>query len=522
MGLLDRVKAGWSAFRGGQGAEWKADEPKADEPKAAADTQVDISRNPDRASPVARMSMAGLTPGAWYGDQRNQTSHNRGWPYLALLKLAEQCASATLNVYDASESKVEKAFAPDDHSSETAGLKPIPDHPAAKLLKRPNPKDDLAQFLKRAVFQYGLTGGCVLWEVRDFSGRPVNLYVLPRAWLTFQRPDYRRPLGYYRVNAGFGNVYGWVDGGQIPTTFELDYRATAQFGDPHSLYPGEYYSRLTACAELIDINFLTDTEVRSEMANGMKPGTVFTATDAQALGMTPEQAKEWQAHIEATHAGPDNAGKTLVLAGFSPTPMQPPPDPKVEARQQNHDNMFTLFGVPDIATGRAQDGSYSSHAATMKAFTENTVQPVLDMIGSMFTHRWQPIYGDDYKAELKAKGYDDPDMSAKRSGSILEAAKAGGASWNEWRTSIGLSPRPELDQIQQPQTAGAAPGQPGEVPGGDLGGDSDMDLTPSLDDDDSSPDLGVPTDTTTGIPDASKANMPKAPSWSRQSLNGVH
>lgn len=494
-----------------QGA-WGASQPQS---------QADASRYPDRASPVARLSMAGLLPTSFFsGDRRNETEHNKGWTYLSLLKLAEQCAASSVNVYDASEAQkavrrgwVTKGSGPDDQAGQQSKLSALPDHPIARLLKRPNPIDDQGQFIKRAVFQYGLTGGCVIWEVRSAAGRPTNLYVLPRAWLQYQRADERRPMGFYVVTATTGNVYGWGQWGFAPMRFELDIRSTIRFGDPHSLYPGEYYSRLTACDELIDICNATDKEVLSEMLNGIKPGLAFALRDGQQL--TKDQFDQLIIELKARHAGPNNAGEVLILGGMEPVPLQPPPDGKVDSRNQNREFIQRIFGIPEVAFGSADSGTYSGNAAVMKAFTENTVSPITGMMASAFTHRWSPIHGDDFKVEIKPPAFDDPEMKLKAAGEIKDAVKSGGASWNEWRAAMDLPPKEGLDEIKEPAPPpmpGQPPGQPGDPAAG--GADDDMDLgVDDLADD----DAAVP-----GLDDPNRQDVPRQTPRFSFSKNGSH
>jgi phage portal protein BeeE len=487
-------------------------------------TSADVQRHPNLAPKLGRMFAGGVVPsGLLPWDQRNATEHNQGMVYLSALKNAENIAAATVNVYDTSwaqkngKNQVRKAFKPDDQAGEATGREACPDHPIAKLFAAPNPVDDQSQFLKKCAFQYYLTGGCLIWDVRNTANAPIEWYVIPRAWAQYQRPATDYPLGYYRVTNNLGWMYqNWTAG--LGTTFNLDIRATIRFGDPHALYPGEYYSRLTACAEELDVYFATIRKIASGLRNGVKPGLAFKLTEG--VNLSKEQVEQWQAHFEAEFVGVDNAGRTLVTGPFDPVDLQPPEDGSTETRDQNRTQVQRTFGTPDMAFGALETGTYSGNAAVGRAYSWATLRPPCGMIATAVTRRYQPLYGDDFKTEIEPADYDDPEMSMKRSTMLVDMAKSGGASWNEARLSIGLPPRPELDEIQKPQEPGAMPGQDdGGLDLGigddtaDAGGQDGADTFGSL-------DLGVgdlSDDQTTGWKDRSQAGRPK-PSFS---LNGT-
>jgi hypothetical protein len=485
----------------------------------------DVHRHPERAPKLDRMRAGGVLPsGMLQWDQRNATEHNQGMVYLAALKIAEEIGSATLNVYDASWSKgqrggfqVRKAFEPDDQAGEQARLKAVPDHPIAKLLKAPNPVDDQTQFLKKATHQYLLTGGCLIWDVRNSANKPIELYVIPRAWTQYQRPTSEYPLGWYRVTNNLGLMYGgWTAG--LGATFPLDIRATVRWMDPHALHPGEPYSRLTACSEEIDLYFATVRKIVSGMRNGIKPGIVFKLVEG--INLSDEQFRQFQSHLEAEFVGVDNAGRTLLTGPFEPVPLQPPEDGNTEARDQNRIQVQRTFGAPDAIFGALDVGTYSGIAAIMKTHGNATLRPICQMIAGALTRRFQPIHGDDFKVEMKPSDYDDPEMSLKRSGgSLFEGMKARAVYINEWRVSIGLPAKPEFEKLADPEpAAGGAPGQ--DAGGLDLGVDDAANAGGDADSDSVDLDLGVGDlgdDQTTGWKDRSKAGMPR-PSFS---LNGT-
>lgn len=97
---------------------------------------------------------------------------------------------------------------------------------------------------------------------------------------------------------------------------------------------------------------------------GIKPGIVvkFPAT------VTPEQAEEWREIFQATHAGPENAGKAIVVglgADVKDLPVSLADAQYVESNQMTAEEIGAIYGVPRSflnlsggGTGGAADSDY--------------------------------------------------------------------------------------------------------------------------------------------------------------------
>ena len=144
----------------------------------------------DRKLATAHAVAVGLTPGFNISNHYRETENNRGWTYVAIHTAAKMVSSATISVFDRKQSIV-KAFAPD---APTKAETPDPTHHIARLLKHPNTMVPGTTFLYQISQQIRLTGCALIWEEVNAFGVPVRLWVIPRAWCSFQpaTPAYGR------------------------------------------------------------------------------------------------------------------------------------------------------------------------------------------------------------------------------------------------------------------------------------------------------------------------------------------
>jgi phage portal protein BeeE len=495
MGFLDRFRAARRAFASPQDT---AGSP-ADAPASA-----DIAKRPDLPFPV-RAAMAGALPGYFISDHFRELESCVEWVWVASTNKAKQYAQATPSIKV--PGAVKKAFqsapdAPDDDKTSN------PNHPFLKLLRRPNPLTSGSIFMYQVGQQIELTGGCVVWVRRNQLNQPAELWPIPRGWLYYQRPTADYPYGYWRVTPAHNRWTGWYGGPSTSVNqWNLDVRDTLQVGWPSPLYPGEFQSSLAACSRLIDVATQTETAVAAKMRNAIFPAVLLSIVSANGQAADPlvqDQIDQLKAQVKAAYAGADNAGTTLIgnniaLQEFGQTmeAMQ-----GTESRNQAREFVFNVFGVPPSATGAVEETSYAAFSAAMKAYISLSIDPVLMIVGEALSHlagrTWPGI-----EIHYDARVYDDPQLQITRGAQILEAVKAGGATWNEWRVTQSLPRRPDCDElVQQPDPNAMAMGPDGQpVPGAGGGADGavgappddgepfGMDLTPEL-----------PDSTTTGTP----------------------
>jgi phage portal protein BeeE len=486
-------------------------QPPADDPAAAI-------RN---ASPATRAVALGHAPQYPLTDHANELRHNTGWTYPAVRAIGRQYAQASVTVYDASRvgrkgsrlGYITKEHAADAPAEERT---PVQDHPIARLMKRPNKLKSGHEWRYQIAQQVALTGGCVIWELRNELGQPLELYVLPRGWLTYQTPSERFPLGTWRVYPSRVAAGAWTTGlaGAYATGFHVDVRETIFFGWPDALVPGEFTSPMAACDRIIDIAEQADEATWAALVNAPRPGMILSVDQVGAL--SPQQLEAIKSEIELHKSGSANAGKTLVLQNVRKEDLGTPISElqAVDVRNQALEQTLLVHGVPTLVIGKLDGATYSGNAAAVNAWVELGIAPDLALLGGVLTHRWQSLYGRDFSIEFNPKRYDDPTLDLTKTDKLLAAFDKGVVTGNEVRASLKLPPRPDLDELKAPEPApGGMPGDPNGAPAGAAPDSAADPFDLGMDD--------LSDDDTTGTADASKAGMPRAtPRFSLPSRNG--
>lgn len=387
----------------------------------------------DRKLATAHAVAVGLTPGFNISNHYRETENNRGWTYVAIHTAAKMVSSATISVFDRKQSIV-KAFAPD---APTKAETPDPAHHIAKLLKRPNTMVPGTTFLYQISQQIRLTGCALIWEEVNAFGVPVRLWVIPRAWCSFQPATPAYPLGYYRVQPVSGAVNSTYFNLPNMSGFFLDARLVIRVYWPSPMYPGESVSPLSACSMMIDIADEQDTATFSAYQNAPTP-TLHINIDG-SVAMTEEQRLALQQQLAMRNAGSINAGRPLVTQNAEVSPLGVPLSElnQVEARNNSRENIFAIQQITQGAAGVTESTAYAAFVASVKQTTELSIQPELDLIAGVLTHRWQAIYGDDFRIQMDARNCDDPQVTLAQT----QAKVASGVyTDNEIRAAFGDGP----------------------------------------------------------------------------------
>lgn len=439
------------------------------------------------ATPTQRAFAVGATPGQPVTNKWEELAHDTSWNYIGIHTVAKQWAQADWVAYDESETRqpVRKSHAADAPSAQWT---PVPDHPALKLLNRPNPMMSRMKFMYIVGSHLRLTGGWLILEIRSkITGKPIELWPLPRAWTTWMPPTQECPLGEFQVLNPRG-MTGYWGNNPLASGFRVDVRECSVSGWPHPMNPGEQISPLSACSRIIDIIEQTDATVWSSLYQAVHNGLILIL-DPNA-GPTDEPAiKQLSEAYRSTKGGPGNAGKAAAMVGVKS--IERPSIPlselmAVEVRNQNKDFGLGIQGVPGVATGiRSEVGSYSGDAATFNGFAELGIQPDIDLFGAEMTMRWQRYWGENFRLEGHAKRIDDPIIDLQRIEKLQAAYETGLAKGNEVRAAMKLPPLPELDELKAPEPQPGAIGPDGQpipgAPGQDQSDEFDLSLDDELD-----------------------------------------
>lgn len=496
--------------------------------------------NPFRMSVEQQGWLAGTMPGWWISDHMEELRHFVSWIYVSVHKIAQQWAQAKVCIYDKSEEQDQadefakrfadrpdivslakmcrswrkKSFTPDVSEEQET---PIPDHPVAKLLERPNPFVSGRSFRYQVACQLRLTGGYYIWKVPDQRGMPTHLWVIPRGWARPMAPTGTYQNGYFQITPIF-NTFTMGVVSPSSSTYQVPYEQMIMGGYRSPLYPGEFQSPLSACSQIIDIMEQTDLATWSSFLNSVKPSMVFNLDPRNGTNITEAQLEQFTSDLEKFKAGANNAGKVLAMLGLTVQQMMSGPSELdyVNGRDQNRKNVFGIQGCSETVAGFGSSTSYSEAAVAAKTTIEFSVQPDLEDFGDGMTHEFQPFYGDDFRIQLEAHNYNDPELQMQMIDKTAAAFTAGVVSANEYRADLKKPPLPDpiadipavllqpmLPEIGAPETG--IPGSDGEDPYAAFAGSGE----------------DLPTETDSGQSKPELAGKPTEKAWPRFTLNGL-
>ena len=308
-------------------------------------------------------------------------------------------------------------------------------HPIIDLLRRPNPMQSGAQYVRSKVGFFLLSGNG--YEERVTIGGAVReLYQLRPDRMQIVPGNNGFPLAYqYRNN---GRVVRWdVD----PSTLDSDVRHIKSFNPLDDWYG---LSPIEAGAYAIDQNNQSMIWMQALLQNSARPsGALVTDKDKD---LSDDQFERLKAQIEDQYSGARNAGRPMLLEGgldwkqmgLSPVDMQ-----IIETKFSSARDVALALGVPPQLLGIPGDNTYSNYQEARLAFWEDTVIPLLDLIAD----DWNQWIAEPQGVELRPDIDSVPAIADKRQTLWEMADKATDLTINERRAIKGYEPVPGGDQI---------------------------------------------------------------------------
>jgi HK97 family phage portal protein len=237
-----------------------------------------------------------------------------------------------------------------------------------------------------------IAGNAYLESVPSTSGAPSELYAL--------RPDRMRvipgsqgwPEGYeYRVGAKSIRFAQSEDAAPI-----LHIKTFHPLDDHYGLSP------LEAAAIPVDVHNAASRWNKALLDNAARPSgaVIYKSTDGNTL--SDDQAASLKHSLETQHQGAGNAGRPILLEGdldwkpmgFSPTDMEFMKGKDAAARE-----IALAFGVPPLILGLPGDNTHANYAEANRAFTAQTIRPLVNKTLSALSHWLSPKFGGDLSIE---------------------------------------------------------------------------------------------------------------------------
>lgn len=529
--------------------------------RPAAPPQVEKSRSNTQRNSNLRMVLSGGAPGMWASDHYQESLHCTGWNFAAVHAFAIQFAMAHVAVYGRRSRKSQRAREPfpddpidalqkrldrltsksiqtENQTQDAQERIPLDhDHPLVALMRRPNPDQSGTQFRYQMAQQLGLTGGALVWTLRDKRtkydrrGTPREQYIIPTGLAQPQAPSARYPYGWYRVlpMAVFGinlDPDGFAPGGTMGSLLvnggEIDKREVRGIGWPHPLYVNDWLSSLSAGALQTDTIEEMERSIVARFRNEGRPGLIFGWESIDIWGSVAKEEKDaFRDDVRARNSGTHNTGNDLIK----------PPGMTVESFDNNpremdytgsiplaRNNVLAMHQTPQTVVGLNDVISYAALFASLKQYVELKVTPNLVMAFEEIGEEVCPAYGPGHSLEAKARSIDDPALHGQKMDRLqtrglvtIDEARAdegkpphtdpeygklpSGTTWQAWQQvkQAAEQQKQQAEQAKQQAAQGGGGGNPlealmgggdGGQGGGQPGGTADK--------------PGQPTDTATG------------------------
>lgn len=396
-----------------------------------------------RFAVALRTALGAGQPGSWYSDHRQESEQFTGWTFVAIRAICLQAMQASVVVYDDSingskQKQLRRHLRADSgyglsrslYAGESGASIPLPnDHGLCQILKHPNPTQSGAAFRYERVLQLQLTGTCIVWNVPNQFGKTVQRYVIPTAIASPVAPTTDLPEGGYKIQtpsfrydldafAGSFRSSGMLQQ-VLEKVIPLSQLQITRW--PHPLYKDDGQSPVSAGARWIDSANQIDAARWAQMNNGADPSIVVTC--GKGMNPTREELEAAAAMFDQKYGGTENTGKAIFTTGEQVVSLTASPREMdynasfVELR----DAILALHGVPGIAAGISDGGSYAAFYASLKQFISLTVQPVLDLLAEDDTEHLAPQFGKNLTVEIEATQVDDPDLLEKRLATDIRA-----------------------------------------------------------------------------------------------------
>jgi len=227
-----------------------------------------------------------------------------------------------------------------------------------------------------------------------------------------------------------------------PNTGDSDISHTKLF-NPQDDWYGQ--SPIEAGAYAIDQHNEAMTWMQALLQNSARPsGALVSKAD---LPLSDDNFHRLKTQIEDQYSGASNAGRPMLLEGgldwkqmgLSPTDMG-----IIEAKYSSARDVSLAFGVPPQLIGIPGDNTYANYAEARLAFWEDTVIPLVGLLGANLTNWLGPMFGG---VELRANMDAIPAIIDKRAKLWEMADKSTDLTINERRELKGFEPIPGGDTI---------------------------------------------------------------------------
>ncbi|MDO7847462.1 phage portal protein [Hymenobacter sp. M29] len=305
---------------------------------------------------------------------------------------------------------------------------PLPQHPLASVLYRPNPKQSWSDFKKEVLGQYLLTGNAFIWKNATTRGKVQELWVLP-CYTEVVGGGPMREVTVYRVPKGDGTYDPY------PAKDVLHLKAWNPEDSRYGLSPISAGYKLVTSA-----NSGLDLRIKQYQNQGV-PGILYHDAgtgDGTMPPLTPEQVnglvgkiRNWFAPKSAYTIPFTGAKLGYVKLGLSAVDLD-----VLKALDADRNAIADLYHFPAHLLNGGDSATFNNVSEARKALWSSCILPLESMLRDGLNHWLGLLYGDAAYIEFDVSHIDELQEDKKQKAEWLALCPY--LTINEKREAMGF------------------------------------------------------------------------------------
>jgi HK97 family phage portal protein len=361
------------------------------------------------------------SPAAWAENVDEQTTHYSHWVYAAVHAIASKIASTDLGIYMRVDSETPGALHDVREVSD-------PSHPLVRLMEEVNPFQTRFGLWESTVMFLELTGNAYWYVAENRMGVPAEIWLIPPQYMRVV-PDSREFIrGYFCRCEG------------TEVMFDRREIVHLKYSNPRSPFYGR--GPLQAAAASVDTHERLKKAEWSAFSHGLMSDLALE-TDQP---LTPAMIDRLRAQLSQKYAGPENAGRPLVLEGglkAKPISLSPREMAFLQSARMTRDEILGIFGVPAAVAGLSEDVNRAVAEAMDVIFTRYCIEPKLRLIEGQINQDLARRFDDRLFCRFRSA---IPEDRAENRAEMEANLRLGVTTVNEERRKQGKLPVPWGDR----------------------------------------------------------------------------
>lgn len=250
--------------------------------------------------------------------------------------------------------------------------RPIAEHVAISLLRRPNPMQSLQEFME-AIYSYRqISGSAFVLSTLDRDSNICELYTLRPDQVKVIASDSIIPLCYqHKVGKNLT---------EYPVDQLSGFSRILHLKNFNPLDELGGLSSIESAAYSIDQHNQAGQWNQALLQNGARPsGAIIVNKDQGSL--TTSQYRELKEQIDSVYSGAANAGRPMLLEGgldWKEMSLSPREMDFIAMKHSSARDIALAIGVPPQLLGIPGDNTYSNFQEARVAFWEHTIIPLIN------------------------------------------------------------------------------------------------------------------------------------------------